>query len=57
MYHVTSAGIFFRRESTECFPGIVSRYFFYPFSYNSSIPDDYLYDEAFTTPHSLNFCT
>jgi hypothetical protein len=47
---------FFCRESVECCPGIVSRYFL-TFTYNYRGPNDYRYDKAFHVPHSLNFYT
>jgi hypothetical protein len=43
----------FCRESIECFPGIVSRYFLV-LNYNSSGSNDCRYDKTFHVPHSLN---
>jgi hypothetical protein len=55
----------FCTESIECFPGIVSRYYFSPLltsklangQYNSCGSIDYRYVKTFHVPHSLNFYT
>jgi hypothetical protein len=50
--------VVFCRESVECFPGIVSRYFFSPLV---TIPVAPMitdrYDKKCHVPHSLNFYT
>jgi len=55
MCAVPRAAVCFCRESTECSPGIVSRYFLSPLVTIPVATTDYHLDEIFHIPHSMNF--